>query len=94
MMHKGRIFLFAALGCGLVVTSNTGLRAQQPANPPAQPNAITNVYLLIFGSTGGGMYQVTNDRGMATVGSFQRDASLAAWGRGSHAFTQRMRVAS
>jgi len=41
MMHKGRIFLFAALGCGLAVTSNTGLRAQQPANPPAtaQPQA-------------------------------------------------------
>ena len=39
MMHKGRIFLFAALGCGLVVTSNTGLRAQQPANPPATAQA-------------------------------------------------------
>ena len=36
MTFNGRIYLFVALGCGLVFTPATGLRAQQAANPPAQ----------------------------------------------------------
>ena len=35
MMLHGRIFRFAALGCGLVFTFAAGLPAQQTDNPPA-----------------------------------------------------------
>jgi GWxTD domain-containing protein len=39
MTLNSRMMLYAALGCGLVFTSTSGLRAQQPASPPAQGDA-------------------------------------------------------
>jgi GWxTD domain-containing protein len=39
MILNGRIYLFAALGCGLIFTPAAGLMAQQTANPTAQQQA-------------------------------------------------------
>ena len=39
MTLNGRGFLFVLIGCGLVMAPAPGLKSQEPATPPAQPQA-------------------------------------------------------